>query len=91
MFKTYLAVLSYLLIGSSGAAAHDDSGKFAGLALLKLVAVATSGPSNASSGAQAVLVPSDVVREFLKTNKIEADGASTDARAAVVRVICVRN
>jgi len=78
------------MIGFSGAAALDDSGKFAGLALLKSASVATSGPGNATSGAQAVLVPSDAVREFLKTNGIEADGASTDARAAVVRVICVR-
>ena len=78
------------MIGFSGAAALDDSGKFAGLALLKPVSVAASGPSSATPAAQAVLVPSDAVREFLRTNGIEADGASTDARAAVVRVICVR-
>jgi peptidoglycan hydrolase-like protein with peptidoglycan-binding domain len=78
------------MIGFSGAAALDDSGKFAGLALMKPVSVATSGPPNATPAAQAVLVPSDAVREFLKTNGIEAGGTSTDARAAVVRVICVR-
>jgi peptidoglycan hydrolase-like protein with peptidoglycan-binding domain len=77
-------------VGFSGAAALDDNGKFAGLALLKPVAVANSGPSNAAPGAQAVLVPSDAVREFLKANGIEAVGTSADARAAVVRVICVR-
>ena len=61
-------------------------GKFAGIALLKPVLVA--GPANA--GAQAVLVTSDTVRDFLKANGVSAAGASTDAKASVVRVICVR-
>jgi hypothetical protein len=30
------------------------------------------------------------VREFLKANGVNAAGASSDAKAAVVRVICVR-
>ena len=75
-------------LGFSGAAALDADGKFAGLALLKPALVA--GPANATPAAQAVLVPADVVREFLKASGVTAAGGSTDAKAAVVRVICVR-
>jgi len=73
-------------LGFSGAAALDGDGKFAGIALLKPVVVA--GPANGA--AQAVLVTSDTVRDFLKANGINGAGGSPDARASVVRVICVR-
>jgi peptidoglycan hydrolase-like protein with peptidoglycan-binding domain len=75
-------------LGFSGAAALDTDGKFAGLALLKPVVVA--GPSTATPAAQAVLISADTVREFLKANGVNASGASSDAKASVVRVICVR-
>jgi peptidoglycan hydrolase-like protein with peptidoglycan-binding domain len=75
------------VVGFSGAAARDDGGKFTGIALLKSALVA--GSSNAAV-AQAVLVPADTVREFLKANGVNATGGSGDAKAAVVRVICVR-
>jgi peptidoglycan hydrolase-like protein with peptidoglycan-binding domain len=75
-------------VGFSGAAAQDGDGKFAGIALLKTVVVA--GPPNAAPAAQAALVPADTVREFLKANGVDAAGGSPDAKAAVVRVICVR-
>jgi peptidoglycan hydrolase-like protein with peptidoglycan-binding domain len=75
-------------VGFSGAAAQDSDGKFAGIALLKPVVVA--GPPNAAPAAQAALVPADTVREFLKANGVDAAGGSPDAKAAVVRVICVR-
>jgi hypothetical protein len=75
-------------IGFSGAAALDSEGKFAGIALLKPVVVA--GPPNSTPAAQATLVPADIVREFLKANGVNAAGGSSDAKAAVVRVICVR-
>jgi peptidoglycan hydrolase-like protein with peptidoglycan-binding domain len=75
-------------VGFSGAAALDSDGKFAGIALLKPMLVA--GPSNAAPAAQAALVPADAVREFLKTNGVNATGGSSDAKASVVRVICVR-
>src|ERR1700736_603470 len=75
-------------IGFSGAAALDSEGKFAGIALLKPVWVA--GPPNSTPAAQATLVPADIVREFLKANGVNAAGESSDAKAAVVRVICVR-
>ncbi|SHK63203.1 Putative peptidoglycan binding domain-containing protein [Bradyrhizobium lablabi] len=75
-------------LGFSGAAALDGDGKFAGIALLKPALVA--GPPNSTPAAQAVVVPADTVREFLKANGVNAAGASPDAKAAVVRVICVR-
>src|SRR5260370_22401589 len=71
----------------SGAAAVQADGKFAGLALLKPVLVA--GPAKATP-AQATLVPADTVRDLLKANGVNASGGSSDAKASVVRVICVR-
>ena len=73
-------------MGFSGAAALDTDGKFAGMVQLKSVVVA--GPPNAA--AQAALVSADTVREFLKANGVNATGGSPDAKASVVRVICVR-
>ncbi len=75
-------------MGFSGAAAFDDDGKFAGIALLKPVVVA--GPSNAAPAAQAALVSADTVREFLKVNGVNVADGSSEAKASVVRVICVR-
>ncbi len=75
-------------LGFSGAAALDGDGNFAGIALLKPIVVA--GPANATPAAQAVLVPPDTLRDFLKANGVNAAGGSTDAKASVVRVICVR-
>lgn len=73
-------------LGFSGAAALDPEGKFAGVALLKPVLVA--GP--ATSAAQAALVSADRVRDFLKAQGVNAAGGSVDAKASLVRVICVR-
>lgn len=75
-------------LGFSGAAALDGDGKFAGIAVLKSVIVA--GPASTAPPAQATLVPAETVRNFLKAHGVNAAGASVDAGAAVVRVICVR-
>ena len=75
-------------IGFSGAAALDGDKQFAGIALLKPVAIA--GAATATPASQAVLVPPETVRAFLKTNGVNADGGSADAKAATVRVICAR-
>jgi len=77
-------------VGFSGAPALDESGKFAGVALLKRVMVATATAANATPASQSVLVTGDTVRDFLKVNEVTANGTSADAKAAVVRVICVR-
>ena len=75
-------------LGFSGAAALDADGVFAGIALLKPVVVA--GPAMTVAPASASLVSADVVREFLKANGVSAASGSADAKASVVRVICVR-
>jgi peptidoglycan hydrolase-like protein with peptidoglycan-binding domain len=75
-------------LGFSGSAALDADGVFAGVALLKPVVVA--GPTITAAAAQASLVSADIVREFLKANGIVAASRSPDAKAAVMRVICVR-
>jgi peptidoglycan hydrolase-like protein with peptidoglycan-binding domain len=75
-------------LGFSGAPALDGDGRFAGVALLKPVQVA--GSTDGVPAAQAVLVTSNTVRDFLKANGVTAAGASADAKASVVRVICVR-
>jgi len=75
-------------LGFSGALAQDGDGRFAGIALLKPVQVA--GPANGVPAAQAVLATADTVRDFLKANGVNVTGGSNDAKASVVRVICVR-
>ncbi|MGL3105743.1 serine protease [Bradyrhizobium sp. BR 1432] len=74
--------------GFSGSPAIDADGKFAGVALLKPAMVA--GPATSMPASQAVMVAADAVRDFLKANQVTANGTTTDAKAAVVRVICVR-
>ncbi|WP_165405662.1 serine protease [Bradyrhizobium genosp. SA-3] len=75
-------------VGFSGTPAIDADGKFAGVALLKPAMVA--GPATSVPASQAVMVAAERVRDFLKANGVAANGTSTDAKAAVVRVICVR-
>jgi peptidoglycan hydrolase-like protein with peptidoglycan-binding domain len=83
-----LALAPAPAVGFSGAAAFDNDGNFAGIALLKPVVVA--GPSNAAPATQAALVSADTVREFLKANGVNAVEGSSEVKASVVRVICVR-
>lgn len=75
-------------VGFSGSPAIDADGKFAGMALLKPAMVA--GPATSIPASQAVMVSAETLRNFLKANAVTTNGTSTDAKAAVVRVICVR-
>src|SRR4051794_37061937 len=75
-------------VGFSGGPAVDGDGKFAGIAVLKPTIVA--GPATSLPASQSMMVSAETVRDFLKTNGVTANGTSIDARAAVVRVICVR-
>jgi hypothetical protein len=76
--------------GFSGAAALDAQGRLVGMARIRTAAVA--GPSNAATPAQ--LVPIDEIRAFLGHRNIIPTAAGPlsveAAKAAVVRVICVR-
>ena len=75
-------------IGLSGGAAVDSDRHFAGIALLKPPVVA--GGQGSPPPAQAVLVPGDAVRDFLKVNGLTPASGASDAKASVLRVICVR-
>ena len=72
--------------GFAGAPALDADGKFAGLATLKPAQVAGA----ATAASQAALISADAVRGFLTANKITAALGAANAKASVVRVICVR-
>ncbi len=75
-------------LGFSGAAALDGDGKFAGLARLKPAVVA--GPAGAPLPSQALLVSADSVREFLKAKGEAPVSGTSDAKASVLRLVCVR-
>ena len=74
-------------IGFAGAAAVDGDGVFAGMTLLKPTVVAGAP----SGGNDAAVVPAAQVLAFLKAHEITAAGdQKADAKAAVLRVVCVR-
>ena len=76
-------------IGFAGAAAVDSDGTFAGMTLLKPAVIAGTAPAQA--GNEAALVPADQVAAFLKANNVTPiDGQKTDAKASVLRIVCVR-
>jgi peptidoglycan hydrolase-like protein with peptidoglycan-binding domain len=76
-------------LGFSGAAATDSAGRLVGMVQSKPQVVA--GPVPAGASAQAILVPIERLRDFLTAQKLSpASGTSSEAKASVVRVICVR-
>lgn len=75
-------------LGFSGAAALDGDGKFAGVARLKPAVVA--GPAGTPLPSQALLVSADSVREFLKAKGVAVASGASDAKASVLRLVCVR-
>jgi len=75
-------------LGFSGSAAIDSSGTFAGVARLKPATVA--GATGTPVPAQAVLVPADAVRAFLTAKGVTPASGASDAKAAALRLVCVR-
>ncbi|MFT6673420.1 MAG: peptidoglycan hydrolase-like protein with peptidoglycan-binding domain [Afipia broomeae] len=75
-------------VGFSGAAAIDSDGKFAGLTRLKPAVVA--GPTGTPLPSQALLVSAESVREFLKAKGVAIASGASDAKASVLRLVCVR-
>lgn len=78
-------------LGFSGAPAIDGQSRFLGMVQLKPQVVAGAGPTNLPPAAS--VVPVDTIRNFLEAQAVRgASGRSgvDDAKAAVVRVICVR-
>jgi len=75
------------MAGFSGAAALDAQGRFVGLMEMRGFVFASNEPA----APPVKLVSAASVREFLSAHGVPvAQGATTDAGASVVRVICVR-
>jgi hypothetical protein len=75
------------MAGFSGAAALDDQGRFLGMMAMRNAVLASAEPA----APPVRLVTAETIREFLATNHIDAVPAQTgDAKASVVRMICVR-
>jgi hypothetical protein len=76
--------------GFAGAAAIDGQGRLFGMVALTNPVVASTGPA---SPPQATIIPVDAMRKFLEAQSVtptSGSGGVTAAKAALVRVICVR-
>jgi peptidoglycan hydrolase-like protein with peptidoglycan-binding domain len=76
-------------LGFAGAAVLDSQGQIAGMVELRPVVVAGPAPA----GAQAALISAASIRKFLEAQNVAAatgHTAAEQAKASIVRVICVR-
>jgi hypothetical protein len=75
------------MAGFTGAAALDGSGKFLGMAEMRNAVLASAG----SAPAPLRLIPASIIRAFLEARDVAPSPTQGgDARAAIVRIICVR-
>jgi hypothetical protein len=74
------------MAGFSGAAALDTQGKFLGMMQMRNFVVASLDPAIPPVR----LITAETIRGFLAAHKIVSTPQGDDARAAVVRLICVR-
>jgi hypothetical protein len=75
------------MAGFAGAAALDNQGRFLGMMEMRNAVLASIEPS----APPVRLITAQTIRDFLARNNIAAnDAPSTDAKASVVRMICVR-
>jgi hypothetical protein len=75
------------MAGFSGAAALDSQGRFAGMTLMRNAMVASVEPA----APPLRLVTAQSIRNFLAAHQIvAADSSGNNAKAALVRIICVR-
>jgi hypothetical protein len=75
------------MAGFAGAAALDAQGRFLGMMEMRNAVLASIEPS----APPARLIPAQTIRGFLAKQNVAAnDSPGTNAKAAVVRVICVR-
>ena len=75
------------MAGFSGAAALDNQGRFLGMMEMRNAVLASIEPA----APPVRLVTAQTIRGFLAANNIAASAApATDAKASVVRMICVR-
>jgi len=73
------------MAGFSGAAALDAGGRFLGIMETRTYVLASAQPTLPPVR----LISAATVRDFLTQHRVETDGTA-DARAAAVRIICVR-
>jgi hypothetical protein len=75
------------MAGFSGAAALDAQGRFVGMTEMRNAVLASTEPA----APPVRLVTADTIRSFLAAHRIDAAPVQTgDAKASVVRIICVR-
>jgi hypothetical protein len=75
------------MAGFSGAAALDSEGRFLGMMEMRNAVLASAEPA----APPVRLITAETIRGFLAANHIDATPAQTgDAKASVVRMICVR-
>jgi hypothetical protein len=74
------------MAGFSGAAALDPNGKFLGMAEMRNAALASAGPAPPPLR----LIPAPIIRAFLEARDVAPATQGSDARASIVRIICVR-
>lgn len=72
--------------GFSGAAALDTQGRLLGIMETRTAVLASAGPASAPVR----LITAETIRKLLAAQKVAPVAQSGDARAAVVRIICVR-
>jgi hypothetical protein len=74
------------MAGFSGAAALDSQGRFLGMMQMRNAVLASVEPA----APPVRLVSAETIRGFLSRNNVAAAPAGDDAKASVVRMICVR-
>jgi len=75
------------MAGFSGAAALDGDGRFLGMMQMRNAVLASTEPA----APPVRLVSAEAIRSFLAAHQIAAADTQTgDAKASVVRLICVR-
>ena len=75
------------MAGFSGAAALDTQGRFLGMMEMRSAVLASIEPA----APPVRLVTAQTIRDFLSVNKVAASAApASDAKASIVRMICVR-
>jgi hypothetical protein len=74
------------MAGFSGAAALDAQGRVLGMMEMRNAVLASNEPA----APPVRLVSAQTIRGFLDANNVAAQGEPGDAKAAVVRLICVR-
>ena len=74
------------MAGFSGAAALDGEGRLLGMMEMRNAVVASTAPSPPPVR----LMPAATIRAFLVAHNVPPATRTGDAKAAVIRVICVR-